>query len=364
MRGRRHRLLGGCLPTGLESSQIAVCLSPSPAHPKGAGEDRACNNNFYSTLLASADVANTVVEDVGCQTTMTTGTVQFTISAARYNDPSVHQAHSPDSVDPSWLQASQFCSQEVRHVLINRRRHTTRKTYLQKWHRFQSWYAARNLDSLSVPVQQVLDYIMHLKTVGLAISFLRVHLAAISAFRPPINNHSICAHPLNKRFLKGLDSLYPAHRIPPEPWDLLLVLDTIIHPLFEPLATCDLQMLTMKVVFLLAITSARQVSELAALSADPPYTQFSNGAVVLRVHPAFLPKINSAFHINKPMCLTTFYPKPHSLLEESRLHTLDVRRVLAFYLERTYVFRKSQRLFLSTAECSKGKQLSAQHIST
>lgn len=56
-------------------------------------------------------------------------------------------------------------------------------------------------------------------------------------------------------------------------------------------------MLTMEVVFLLAITSVQQLSKLAALSADPPYKLFTEYGVVLRVHPPFLPKVNSVFHI-------------------------------------------------------------------
>nr|XP_025039348.1 uncharacterized protein LOC112545447 [Pelodiscus sinensis] len=359
--GHRSRLFGGCLPAGLESSPVVVRISPSPAYPEGAGEgsSRPGNNNFKSTLLAPADMANSVVKDVSRRTDTATGTVQFAVSTARHDDPPVHRPHVPDGMAPSWLQGLEFmCSHEVRHVLINSRRHTMCKTYLQKWCRFQAWCAARDLDPLSLPIQQVLDYILYLKMTELACSSLRVHLVAISAFLLSIGGYSLCTHPLTKRLFKGLDNLYPAHRIPPEPWDLALVLDTVTRPPFEPLASTDL-----KVVFLLAITSAWRVSELTALSVDPLYTQFSSDAVVLRVHPAFLPKINSAFHINEPMCFTTFFPKPHSSPEESRLHTLDVRRALAFYLERTRSFRKSQQLFLSTAERCKGKQLSAQRIS-
>lgn len=247
-------------------------------------------------------------------------------------------------------------------MLINNRRWTTRQTYLYKWYRFQSWCVERNLDPLSLLVQQVLDYILHLKMGGLAIASLKVHLAAISAFHLPINGHSLFAHLLTERFLKGLRNLYPTYTIPPEPWDLALVLDTLTRPPFEPLATCDLRMLTM-VSFLLAITSAHRVSELATLSADPPCTLFSEQGVLLRVHPTFLPKVNSPFHINEPISLPTFYPKPRSSPEDSHLHTLNVRRALAFYLERTRAFRKSRRLFIAKDECSKGQQHSAQYIS-
>lgn len=42
------------------------------------------------------------------------------------------------------------------------------------------------------------------------------------------------------------------------------------------------------------------------------------------------------------------------------LHTLDVKRALAFYLNRTKPFRKSSRLFVSLADRSKGSLISNQ----
>lgn len=49
-------------------------------------------------------------------------------------------------------------------------------------------------------------------------------------------------------------------------WDLSLVLKAPSRPLFEPMATCSLCLLMLKMVFLVGITSARQFSEVAALS--------------------------------------------------------------------------------------------------
>ncbi|KAG6939866.1 hypothetical protein G0U57_021849, partial [Chelydra serpentina] len=56
-------------------------------------------------------------------------------------------------------------------------------------------------------------------------------------------------------------------------------------------------------------------------------------------------------------------PKPHASGEECRLHTLDVRRALAFYLDRTKSFRRSLQLFVASAERMKGQPVSTQRLS-
>lgn len=85
-----------------------------------------------------------------------------------------------------------------------------------------------------------------------------------------------------------------------------------------------------KTVFLITIISARRVGVLQALMAGSPYTQFSKDKVTLQPHPKFLSKVSFSF---KPVSL--FFPKPHSSSWEQRLHTLNVRQCLAFYLNRT-----------------------------
>ena len=96
---------------------------------------------------------------------------------------------------------------------------------------------------------------------------------------------------------------------------------------------CSEKLLSLKTAFLMAITSTRRVSELAALRSDFPYLQMHPDNVILYLDIAFLSKVVSDFHINQPIVLPTF-PSPSMPLER-KLHTLDVRRALAFYLHRT-----------------------------
>ena len=85
------------------------------------------------------------------------------------------------------------------------------------------------------------------------------------------------------------------------PWDLDVVLGALQRSPFEPLGGANLKWLSMKTAFLLAITSARRVSELHALSVHGDCCRFSpdGSSVVLRPNPAFLPKVLTDFHLSQ-----------------------------------------------------------------
>lgn len=143
-----------------------------------------------------------------------------------------------------------------------------------------------------------------------------------------------------------------------------LVLSTLTRPPSIPLMTCSMSHLSMKVAFLVAITSAGRVSELGALMADPLYTVFHREKVSLWFHPKFLPKVTSEFHVNQSIHLPVLFPKLRASAEEPRLHSLDVRGMsLKFCLQRTKPIRKLPRLFFAVAERSWAQAISSQRIS-
>lgn len=55
------------------------------------------------------------------------------------------------------------------------------------------------------------------------------------------------------------------------------------------------------------------MSELQALTSEPPYTIFHKNKVQLSPHPAFLPKVVSHFHVSQDIFLPVFYLKPRQL---------------------------------------------------
>ena len=104
---------------------------------------------------------------------------------------------------------------------------------------------------------------------------------------------------------------------------------------------------------LVAVTSARRVSELQALSIIEPFLTIFQDRVVLRTDPGFLPKVASAFHRTQEIVLPTFCPAP-SCPKERDFHTLDVKRCLVHYLEITREFRKANSLFVVFSRARKG----------
>ena len=76
----------------------------------------------------------------------------------------------------------------------------------------------------------------------------------------------------------------------------------LVRPPFEPIVSSNFKLLSLKTSFLVAITSAKRASELAALRSDPPFIQFYLDKVTL-FFDVSLPKIVSEFHLNKPIIL-------------------------------------------------------------
>lgn len=181
---------------------------------------------------------------------------------------------------------------------------------------------------------------------GLAPNTLRRQVAALSSILCCRARGSLSGRSLIRQFLRGASNLRPAplHRYPT--WDLPRVLNALIRAPFEPLREVGLRFLSYKVTFLLAITSARRVSELAALSTWADLCIFHPDRVVLRLDPTFLPKINIPYHWALELVLPDFYPHPSHPLEWA-WHTLDVRRTLRIYLQRTSSLRRSESLLVS-----------------
>ena len=139
------------------------------------------------------------------------------------------------------------------------------------------------------------------------------------------------------------------------------MLRTLTGTPFEPLDNCSLRDLTLKTAFLVAVTTARRVSELEALSIRPPFCVIFPDRVVFKTDPAFLPKVTSKFHRSQDIVLPSFCSNP-SGERERRFSTLDVRRSILHYLEVTKPFRRSDSLFVLFSGTRKGCKASRRTI--
>ncbi|XP_013920590.1 PREDICTED: uncharacterized protein LOC106547849 [Thamnophis sirtalis] len=155
------------------------------------------------------------------------------------------------------------------------------RIYGTTWHAFSTWCSSRGHDLVRAIILQVLDFLQVGLDRGLAPNKIRRQILAISSVLLCDRSQTLTHHLMVRRFFKGASNLKPhtVHRYPS--WDLHKVLDALTGSPFEPLRTVSLKFLTLKVAFLVAITSARRICELQALSAREDFCVFHQDRVVL-----------------------------------------------------------------------------------
>lgn len=124
-----------------------------------------------------------------------------------------------------------------------------------------------------------------------------MYLSALLVHHDPIDGWSLFPHDLSKRFFKGMVHLYPPIKHLMEAWDLPLVLRCLTRKPFEPVATCDLKLLSLKMLFLVTITLVYRFSKLATLDIGPLFYLFLLNAVCLATIVMFLHKVVWDFHL-------------------------------------------------------------------
>ncbi|MGH0171934.1 UNVERIFIED_CONTAM: hypothetical protein FKN15_074097 [Acipenser sinensis] len=233
-------------------------------------------------------------------------------------------------------------------TLQSARADSTRSLYACKWKYFQAWYLARSHDSISCPMSVILQFMQELLDAGRSPSTLKVYLVAISACHATVDSMSPGVHFLATRFLRCAQRLRPPRRTVLPKWSLNIVLEALTKSSFEPLHAIELKYLSLKTAFLLAITSAKQISELQALSVHSSCVRMceDGSRVSLRTKPAFLPKVITAFHINQSVELESFHPPPFASTADERLTFLCPVRALRCYVHRTRALRQSDQLFI------------------
>ena len=250
-------------------------------------------------------------------------------------------------------------------TLRSARAPSTRLVYSNCWAAFSSWCSDRDLDPVSCPVQHVLQYLQCLLDAGRAASTLRVHTAAISFNHSHIDGRTVGAHYWVTQFLRGAKRLRPPRVRRAAAWDLPLVLQALSQAPFEPMAGASLSSLSMKTAFLLAVTTAKRVSELHALSISDACLRWkaSDSGVTLWPNVSFLPKVLPPSYSNQAIELAAFHPPPFTSEAEERAHLLCPVRALRLYIQATQGFRRSEQLFVCYGARNRGCALSKQRLS-
>ena len=138
--------------------------------------------------------------------------------------------------------------------------------YQARWQAYRAW-CRRQGHSISRPsISKIADFLLYLRrSLHLSYSSIASYRSMLSAvFRfilPDISSHPVL-HDLLRSF--RIEHSLPSPRVPH--WDLLRVLALLRGPPFKSLSVCSLRDLTRKVLFLVALVTARCVGELQAVS--------------------------------------------------------------------------------------------------
>ncbi|XP_068128005.1 uncharacterized protein [Hyperolius riggenbachi] len=303
------------------------------------------SSNYGSPGLASKKLVSTTTKDEAGGSNKDSG--QGSTSSGIKKNWKLYSKSKPVSLasERSPLR-KKGVSERVISTLLDCRKKVTRKIYLKYWKTFNMWQEESGFKGDLVPT--ILEFLQDGVEKNISLSTLKVQVAAISTFM----DERLARDPLIIQFFKSVERKKPMLKKKVPSWDLSLVLKVLKKEPFEPIADISFRLLTMKTVFLIAITSARRVSELEALCCDEPFCIILRDEVILKTCDEFLPKVTTKFHRSQDIVLPSFKEE----------QTLDVRRCLMCYLERVAEFRNSRALLINTSGAKRGSKMSKRSI--
>ena len=184
-------------------------------------------------------------------------------------------------------------SPAVAGQLIFSRRLSTRLNYQARWGTYRKWCKDFHHRSSSPSIAKIADFLTYMfKNKGAALSTIKGYRAMLAAvFKFPLPE--ISSSPVLKDLVRSFEISALRPIFPPPPWDLDKVLEFLSGPPFEPLARASFLGKTKKALFLLAMATAKRVSELQALSFS---VSFQGEDLVLYYDPFFRAKTESVIN--------------------------------------------------------------------
>ncbi|XP_071967800.1 uncharacterized protein [Engystomops pustulosus] len=353
----RVRPSDGRIQSGLGRSSY-VCFSSYStdfqSHTKDSGGQGHCNPN--SAILAEKELVPSPKRNGSSRTDNSTCQRRSPVPRSHLSPkPTVSQSLG---LDPERsLLKSRGLSDKVITTMKASRKPVTFAIYNKIWKKFMSFCGSSQPNQTSPNISQILDFLQSGFDKGLKTSTLKVQISALSAFF----DHPLADNRWISRFVKATSRLRPNYIQKIPSWDLSLVLNYLTGPPFEPMEDANIKDLTQKLTFLIAITSARRLGEIQALSIREPYLRISEDRVTLRLDKTFVPKVSSEFHRNQEIFLPSFFQDPKSP-KEATWHSLDVRRILLHYIKNTESWRQDSNILLQFGNKNKGKKASKASI--
>ena len=197
----------------------------------------------------------------------------------------------------------------------------------------------------TVPVV-VVDFLIHLRhDKGLSVSAVKGYSSALNSVLALKGRDLASSREITMLLRSFSRSVDPVELRPPA-WDVALVLQSLTGAPYEPLRTCDERFLAQKMLFLLALASAKCIGELHALSYRVSHSR-NWGEVSFSFVPGFLAKTQDPSSLAPRFEGFTVPPLPNTRNNRNGRLLCPVRAVRR-YLDRTAAHRpRCERFFLS-----------------
>ena len=254
-----HRRVSPVMSPGIRFSSVEH-HSQSSGETPGVSGDGA---HLSGSVLASAVL-------VSGPPTPVAGTSSGSSSTPRPPAPATVSAALPGSPQAStscpetlrrFTRAAGFSSAVASQASLARRP-SSRRAYQLKWSVNRSWCHSHGHSVSRPSLSKVADFLCWLRSSkGLSVSSIKGYrsmLFAVFRFHLP----SLSSHPVIRDLLWSFCLSSAEHQLRPPAWDLPGVLRFLNTSAFEPLSRAPLRALTQKVLFLLALATAKRVGEL------------------------------------------------------------------------------------------------------
>jgi hypothetical protein len=316
------------------------------------------SNANGGSLLADQNVVFGTTPEIPAQTsTITTGMVLTETTTREHISPEGGNTESPCLVAQRRSDLSAE-DRELEERVANPQRDSIRKVYSGKWGVFQRWCDKNKVasqDPTSMDLQRFFLYLF--KEKGLLPGTIQGYSSALANCLYGKVQWDISKDESLKRLIDSFYRDKPAclKRLPP--WDLRIVLQSLIEAPFEPLAKAPLKFVTFKTVFLITLASGKRRSEIHALLESRVRHSNNWSKVVLEPSSRFLSKNQIAKHgtnIFKPIVIEALGPTLSGELSDDK--KLCPVRALKYYLSRTRDIRENRELlFISHWQGHKGE---------
>ena len=248
------------------SLRFSAVVHSSPGSGEAQGVE-GCDLNSHRSLLASASVVDGPPPGVSGS------------SGGPSQPPRPSLPASVSSVLPGSPQAGASCLETIRRFTRAEgfssavasqaalaRRPSSRTTYQLKWSVYRTWCRSHGHSFSRLSLSKVANFLWWLRSEKKpsvsSIKGYRSMLSVVFRFHLP----NISTHSVLRGLVRSFQVSSPSYPLRPPAWDLSKVLRFLNTASFEPLNTASLRALSQKVLFLLALATAKRVGELQALS--------------------------------------------------------------------------------------------------